>query len=75
MRLLYALWEGDGPREAVPLNDVIEQIYSGKVKPQEPTRALKELCKRTQMSLDAEGVPIFLERINETLRLSPVGTK
>jgi hypothetical protein len=70
-RLLEALW-GDGrPREAVPLGELVRELYPGRREGKDPRLALLALRRRVQERLDQANVRLEIDRANDTLRLRP----
>ncbi|OAI45067.1 hypothetical protein AYO44_13165 [Planctomycetaceae bacterium SCGC AG-212-F19] len=68
-KLLDALCVSGRLRDAVPLNEVIRQVYGiDKYK----QRALGELRRRTENKLTENDIPLAFDLTNQTLRLLPI---
>jgi hypothetical protein len=56
----------------VSFDELITALYEERERPAHPDRALLELRRRTNESLDAAGLRVCIERRGEALYLSPL---
>jgi hypothetical protein len=72
-RLLEVLCASEQLREAVPIDEVLAQVYRDLPRPQDdPVRALKSLWERVNDHLTAQDIPLSVERHSNALILVPL---